>query len=167
MQQIKVNVAGQRHKQPRARPIRPLDRLPHHLRHPTTICMQNPASPTTSSEWRVGLPLSCGRWGAWQGIWGRCHGGRRPSRDDSFHSPTVIPPSALDKPSIMKRYHRQWTCSNTSPRRSPTMVTLHDARFVECRWWNDGWTVKTVVTWRSSTSMIPVSGVYCNNCVRL
>ena len=27
--------------------------------------------------------------------------------------------------------------------RSPTMVTLHDTRFVECRWWNDGWTVKT------------------------
>ena len=26
--------------------------------------------------------------------------------------------------------------------RSPTMVTLHDTRFVECRWWNDGWTVK-------------------------
>ena len=25
----------------------------------------------------------------------------------SLHSPTVIPPSALDKPSIMKRYHRQ------------------------------------------------------------
>ena len=28
--------------------------------------------------------------------------------------------------------------------RSPTMVTLHDTRFVERRWWNDGWTVKTV-----------------------
>ena len=38
------------------------------------------------------------------------------------------------------------TCSHTSPRHSPTMVTLHDTRFVECRWWNDGWTVKTVVT---------------------
>ena len=25
---------------------------------------------------------------------GRYHGGRRPSSDDSFHSPTVIPPSA-------------------------------------------------------------------------
>ena len=36
-------------------------------------------------------------------IWGRYHGGRRPSSDDSFHSPTVIPPSAVDKPSIMKR----------------------------------------------------------------
>ena len=76
----------------------------------------------------------------------RCHGGRRPSSDDSLHSPTVIPPSALDKPSIMKRYHRRRTCSHTSPRRSPTMVTLHDTRLVECRWWNDGWTVKTVVT---------------------
>ena len=31
---------------------------------------------------------------------GRYHGGRRPSSDDSFHSPTVIPPSALDKPSV-------------------------------------------------------------------
>ena len=29
---------------------------------------------------------------------GRYHGGRRPSSDDSFHSPTVVPPSALDKP---------------------------------------------------------------------
>ena len=37
---------------------------------------------------------------------GRCHGGRRLSSDDSFLSPSVIPPSALDKPSIMKRYHR-------------------------------------------------------------
>ena len=41
--------------------------------------------------------------------WGRYHGGRRPSSDDSLHSPTVIPPSALDKPSIMKRYHRRRT----------------------------------------------------------
>ena len=77
---------------------------------------------------------------------GRYHGGRRPSTDDSFHSLTVIPPSALDKPSIMRRYHRQRTCSHTLPRRSPTMVTLHDTGFVECRWWNDSWTVKTVVT---------------------
>ena len=75
--------------------------------------------------------------------WGRYHGGRRPSSDDSFHSLTVIPPSALDKPSITKRYHRRRMCSHTSPRRSPTMVTLHDTRFVECRWWNDGWTVVT------------------------
>ena len=88
-------------------------------------------------------------------LWGRYHGGRRPSSDDSFHSATVFPPSALDKPSIMKRYHRRRTCSHTSPRRSPTMVTLHDTRFVECGWWSDGWTVKTVVAWRSSASMIP------------
>ena len=73
---------------------------------------------------------------------GRYHRGRRPSSDDSLHSPTVISPSALDKPSIMKRCHRQRTCSHSSPRRSSTMVTLHDTRFVECRWWNDGWTVK-------------------------
>ena len=87
--------------------------------------------------------------------WGRYHGGRQPSSDDSFHSPTVIPPSALDKPSIMKRYHHRRTCSHTSPRRSLTMVILHDARFVECRWWNGGWTVKTVVTWQLSASIIP------------
>ena len=31
---------------------------------------------------------------------GRYHGGRRPSSDDSLHSPTVIPPSALDKQSL-------------------------------------------------------------------
>ena len=67
-------------------------------------------------------------------FWGRYHGGRRPSSDDSFHSPAVIPPSALDKPSITKRYHPRRTRSHTSPRRSPTMVTLDDARFVECRW---------------------------------
>ena len=70
--------------------------------------------------------------------WGLYHGGRRPSSDDSFQSPTVIPPSTLDTPSIMKRHHRRRTCSHTSPRRSPTMVTHHDTRFVECRWWNDG-----------------------------
>ena len=37
---------------------------------------------------------------------GQYHGGRRPSSDDSLHNPTVILPSALDKPSIMKRCHR-------------------------------------------------------------
>ena len=41
------------------------------------------------------------------GIQGPYHGGRRPSSDDSLHSPTVIPPSALDKPSIVNRYHRR------------------------------------------------------------
>ena len=50
--------------------------------------------------------------------WGRYHGGRRSSSNDSFfYSPTVISPSALNKPSIMKRYHRRRTCSHTSPRR--------------------------------------------------
>ena len=68
------------------------------------------------------------------------------------------PSLALDKPSIMKCCHRRQKCSHTSPRRSPTMVTLHDTRFVECRWWNDGWTVKAVVTGRSSASMIPAPG---------
>ena len=43
--------------------------------------------------------------------------------------------------------------------RSPTMVMLYDTRFVECRWWSDGWTVKTVVTSRSSASMIPAPDV--------
>ena len=38
------------------------------------------------------------------------------------------------------------------------MVMLHDTRFVEYRWRNDGRTVKTVVTWRSSASMIPAPG---------
>ena len=42
-------------------------------------------------------------------IWGSYHGGRRPSSDDSFHSPTVIPQLALEKPSIMKRYYRRQT----------------------------------------------------------
>ena len=47
-------------------------------------------------------------------------------------------------------------------------VALHNTRFVECRWWNDGWTVKTVITWWSSASMIPAPGVrqcsQLNNC---
>ena len=98
---------------------------------------------------------------------GRYHGGRRPSSDDSFHSPTVIPPSALDKPSIMKRYHRRRTTRWGVTARSPTMATLHDTRFVECRWWNDGWTLKTVVTWRSSASMIPAHGPWSNNAILL
>ena len=80
-------------------------------------------------------------------IWGRYRGGRQPPSDDSFHSPTVTPPSALDKPSIVKRYRRRWTTRWGVIARSPTMVTLHDTKFVECRWWNDGWTAKTVVTW--------------------
>ena len=51
------------------------------------------------------------------------------------------------------------SCSHTSPLCSLTMVTHHDTRFVERRWWNDGWTVKTAVTWRSSASMIPSPGL--------
>ena len=96
---------------------------------------------------------------------GRYHGGRRPSSNDSLHSPTVIPPSALDKPSIMKRYHRRRTTRWGVTACSPTMVTLHDTWFVECRWWNDGLTVKTVVTKWSSDSMIPAPGFerrYCH-----
>ena len=60
-----------------------------------------------------------------------------------FTVPTVIPPSAHDKTSIMKRYHLRRTCSHPSPCRFPTMVTLHDVRFVEWRLWNDGWIVIT------------------------
>ena len=92
-----------------------------------------------------GLPVSSTWTEQTKPSWGRYYGGRRPSSVDSLHSPTVIPPSALDRPSIMKRYHRRRTCSHISPRRPPTMVTLHDTRFVECRWGKDGWTVKTVV----------------------
>ena len=90
--------------------------------------------------------------------WGRYHGGRRPPSDDSFHSPTVIPHSALDKPSIMTRSHRRRTTRRCVTARSRTMVTLHSTQFVKCRIWNGGWTVKTVVTWRSSASMIPTPG---------
>ena len=61
-------------------------------------------------------------------------------------------------PSIMKRYHRRRTTRWVVTARSPTMVALHEAQFVKCRWWNDGWTVKTVITWRSSASMIPAPG---------
>ena len=108
--------------------------------------------------WRCMLP-SCdldrtGKLPSCQLMWlnptrGRCHGGWQPSSDDSLHSPTAISPSALDKPSIMKRDHRWRTMWWGVTARSLMMVTLHDTRFVECRWWNDGWTVKTVVTWRS------------------
>ena len=86
--------------------------------------------------------------------WGRYHGGRRPSSDDSLHSLTIIPPSALNKQSIMKRYHHRRTTRWGVTARSPMMVTIHDTRFVECRWWNDGWTVKTVVAWRSLASIV-------------
>ena len=59
----------------------------------------------------------------------------------------------------MKCYHRRQTTRWGVTERSPTMVTLHDTRFVKCRWWNDGWSVKTVITWRSSVSMIPAPGL--------
>ena len=36
--------------------------------------------------------------------------------------------------------------------RSPMMETLLDTWFVECRWWNGGWTAKTV-------TMIPAPGL--------
>ena len=55
---------------------------------------------------------------------GRYHGGRRPSSDDSVHSPTVIPPSTLDRPSSMKRYHRRRTTRRGVTARSPTMDHL-------------------------------------------
>ena len=50
--------------------------------------------------------------------------------------------------------------ANDEVRCDCTMETLHDTRFVERRWWNDGCTLKTVVTWRSSASMIPAPDAY-------
>ena len=99
---------------------------------------------------------------------GRYHGGRPPSSDDSLHSPTVIPPSALDKSSIMKRHHRRRATRRGVTARSPTMVTLRYTRFVECRWWNDGWSENcrhlTVVglhdTGPWSTSLSPIKTTY-------
>ena len=69
----------------------------------------------------MGISTWCGRClRCWMGLTsfarGRYHGGRRPSSDNSFHSPTVIPPSALDKPSIMN-------CTIVGERRSE--VWLH------------------------------------------
>ena len=109
------------------------------LKPSTTPC--SPAQPSTP-------------WDAW----GRYHGGQQPSSDDSFHSLTIIPPSALDKPSIVKRYHRRQTTRWGVTACSLTMVMLQDTQFVKCWWWNDSWTVKTVVTWQSA-SMIPAPGI--------
>ena len=83
---------------------------------------------------------------------GQYHEGQQSSSDDSFHSPTVIPPSALNKPSIMKHHHRQWTCSHTLPRHSTTMVTLHDTLVCQV----------PMVEWRMDceTSMIPAFGLW-------
>ena len=50
--------------------------------------------------------------------------------------------------------------------RSPTMVTLHDTGFVECRRWNDSWTVTTIVTWRSLASMIPAPDIFSASEIR-
>ena len=62
--------------------------------------------------------------------WGRYRGGRRVSSENSFHSPTVISPLALDKPSFMKRYHRQQTKRWALTAHSPTRLTLHYTQFV-------------------------------------
>ena len=48
-----------------------------------------------------------------------------------------------------QRFHRLRTCSHTSPRRSPTMVTLHDTRFVECQ----------MVEWRLDCRHLTVVGL--------
>ena len=130
-----------------------LPRLRHHMftkHHPghSTVCPCG-TSPMTVENLLQNCPTHRNLRAK---TWDRYHGCRRPSSDDSLHSPTVIPPSALDKPSIMKRYHRRRTTRWGVTAHFPTMVTLHDTRIVECRWRNDGWTVKTVVTWRSSAS---------------
>ena len=49
---------------------------------------------------------------------------------------------------LLSTHDRRRTCSHTSPRRSPTIITLHDTGFVECRWWNDSWTVKLTLDGR-------------------
>ena len=92
----------------------------------------------------------------------RYHGGRRPSSDDNFHSPTVIPPSALDKSSIMKRCHHRQTCSHTSPRRSPTMVTrgsdgAHVGR-MEHTW--VGWSTRGVIGARGADGVRGMDGAH-------
>ena len=71
-------------------------------------------------------------------------GGRRPSSDDRFHGPSVIPPSALAE------YNEELPLSmNVQSRLTSSFADDGNASytvFVKCRWWNDGWTVKTVVT---------------------
>ena len=71
---------------------------------PTILITQSthqPTNPSSNESIYQPVPLLLSR--------GRYHGGRRPSSDDSSHSPTVIPPSALDKPMFMKCYHRRRT----------------------------------------------------------
>ena len=63
------------------------------LSHPVSVDFSLPHHPPAS--------LVVGRSPPERHTWGRYPGGRRPSSDDSFHSLTVIPPSALDKPSII------------------------------------------------------------------
>ena len=61
-------------------------------------------SVSCSVHWLVACLLACLLYVP-AACWGQYHGGRRPSSDDSFHSPTVNPPSAFDKPCIMIHYH--------------------------------------------------------------
>ena len=60
------------------------------------------------------------------------YGGRWSSSDDSFHNITVSPPSALDKPSIMKCYHHwrrtRWGVTACSP----MMVTYNASWYLVC-----------------------------------
>ena len=89
---------------------------------------------------------------------GQYHGGRRPSSDDKFSHSNRHSTIGTRQTDIMKRYHHRPMMRWGVTARSPTMVTLYDTRFVECRWRNDDWSVKTVVTWRSTASMIPAPG---------
>ena len=53
-------------------------------------------------------------------------------------------------------YHEALPSSvNDEVRCDCTFADDGSASWYVWRWWNDGWTVKTVVTWRSSASMIP------------
>ena len=112
----------------------------------TPVCLGNLYFLSTSLQYRP------------KQSWRRYHGGWLPSSEDSFHSLTIIPPSALDKPRIMECYLCRRVMRWGVTAHSPMMVTLRDTQFVEGWRWNDGRTVKTVIAWWSSTSMIPVPG---------
>ena len=88
--------------------------------------------PSLNERWRATKPGS--EHVVYSMIRGRYHGGRRQSSDDSLRSPTVIPPTALDKPSIMKRYHRRRTTRWGVTARLATMVTLHDGGMMVGLW---------------------------------
>ena len=81
--------------------------------------------------------------------------------EDDDRQVTTVQPSFHHRHSTNRECHEALPSSANDEVRCDctfadmTMVTLHDTRFVECRWWNDGWTVKSVVTWRSLDSMIP------------